>query len=344
MAGIGKFFVEVGSKFDKKGMDKARAAINGIAKAALAMGAVFAGAMAYATKKAIDLEETTSKFNVVFRGVTKDANAMAAVLVKSYGVSTQESKMFLSGMQDLLVPMGMNRKAAAAMANEVVKLSVDVGSFNNMPTEQVMRDIQSAFNGMPLPMRKYGVNITQNRIQQEALNMGLIKTGEELTVITKAQAVFSLIQKDSSDAQGDFIRTSEGLANQLKIVKARFDDLVVGVGVKFLPIVKDYVKLINDNVVPRIKEWIDESGNIETVIKKVVAIVKFVTVATFAFAKTIGFAIDAVNVANETFTSWGMRINQAKMALSGNIGMAKLFGKMAVFHSKRAKEGFDKLT
>lgn len=343
MAEIGKLFVTIGSVLDSKGFKKARSSINALGRTVAIFGAAYAGALGFATKKAIDLEETTAKFNTVFRGVRRDADKMAATLVKSYGVSTQESKLFLSGMQDLLVPMGMNRKAAAEMANEIVKLSVDVGSFNNMPTEQVMRDIQSAFNGMPLPMRKYGVNITQARIKQEALNMGLIQTGEELTVITKAQAVFSLIQADSADAQGDFARTSEGLANQLKIVKARIDDLVVGFGANLLPIVKDYVTLINDNVVPRTQEWIEEEGNVEDVLKKTVAVIKFVIKTTFAFVKVIQLTVEALKVANSTLISFVARAQQVGAAMTGNIRLARRFGQVAKQNTETAKKGMDTL-
>lgn len=343
MAEIGNFFVSIGSRFDGRGIQKARQSINQLVKVAAGFSIAFAGAMTFATKKAIDLEETTSKFNTVFRGVRKDADAMAANLVKNYGVSTEESRRFLSGMQDLLVPMGMSRRAAAEMSDEIVKLSVDIGSFNNQPTEQVMRDIQSAFNGMPLPMRKYGVNITQARIKQEALNMGLIKTGQELTIITKAQAVFSLIQQDSADAQDDFARTSAGLANQLKIFKARIDDLIVDIGVKFIPVVKDYVTLLVNNVLPRIKEWSQESGNIERVIKNIVSVIKFATTAAFAFAKIIGFTVQSIRIANSTLAAFNSRIAQVGAALTGNFSLARKFGKLAVENSTKAKKGMDKL-
>ena len=343
MGVIGDFFIAIGSKFDAKGIQKARDNINKLGRVVAGFSVAFGAAMAFAVKRAIDLEETTAKFSTVFRGVQKEANAMADNLVKSYGVSTEESRRFLSGMQDLLVPMGMNRKAAAEMSDEIVKLSVDIGSFNNAPTEQVMRDIQSAFNGMPLPMRKYGVNITQARIKQEALNLGLIKTGEELSIITKAQAVFSLIQADSSDAQGDFARTSEGLANQLKIMKARWDDVIVAIGEKFMPLAKEYVKIIASDVIPKIKLWAEESGNIESVVGRVASVVKVTTRTLFAFAKTIDFTIQAIKAVNITFDSWIARIFQATAALTGNFKTAKIFGEIARDASDKAKKGYDKL-
>jgi len=112
MAELGNFFVTLNSRFDSKGFKKARASMNDLGKKVAIFGAAFGAAMTFAIKKAIDLEETTAKFNTVFRGVSNQAGKMADELVESYGVSTEESRRFLSGMQDLLVPMGMNRKAA----------------------------------------------------------------------------------------------------------------------------------------------------------------------------------------------------------------------------------------
>ena len=126
-----------------------------------------------AIKAASDLEETTGKFNVVFKGQEEVARGWSKTLVESYAMSTEESKRFLSSIQDLLVPMGMGAVEAGKMSFEVTKLAADLGSFNNLPTAQVMLDIQSALVGNFETMKKYGVILNETVVKAKALEMGL---------------------------------------------------------------------------------------------------------------------------------------------------------------------------
>ena len=147
-----------------------------------------ASALNDCVKAASDLEEVTSKFNVVFAEQAKKAEEWARTLQDAYAMSMREAKQYLSSIQDLLVPMGMNARAAAYLSNEIVKLSADLGSFNNLPTAQVMLDIQSALVGNYETMKKYVVVLNATTVQQTALNMGLAETNGMLTAADKAQA------------------------------------------------------------------------------------------------------------------------------------------------------------
>ncbi len=213
-------------------------------------GVAIAGAFIMIGKKAIDaasnLEEVTGKFNVVFERQTDIANKWAANLVDNYAMSTREAKEYLSAVQDLLVPMGMNAKAAGQMSNEIVKLSADLGSFNNLPTAAVMGDIQSALVGNYETMKKYGVVLNASTVKQEALTMGLAETAEELTAADKAQAAYALMVKSSTAAIGDMARTSDGYANQMKQLKANVEEFQVLLGEQLLPSATKIVTALND--------------------------------------------------------------------------------------------------
>ena len=120
MAELSKFFVTIGSKFDDKGFKKTTEAIRDVAVAGAAMGTALIYAGIKVTDSASRMQETTAKFNTVFRGLEKTANEWSLNLVKNYGVSTEQSKRFLSSIQDLLVPMGMARGEAGKLSNEIV--------------------------------------------------------------------------------------------------------------------------------------------------------------------------------------------------------------------------------
>lgn len=211
---------------------------------AMSLAAAVAGsAMAYqlgrvgaaAIKAASDLEEADSKFQTVFRGQVTAAQKMADQLNESYGQSRREAREYLAAMQDLLVPMGMGRIAAGKLSNEIVKLGTDLGSFNNRKTADVMRDIQGALVGEFEAMKKYGSILNATLIQEKAFAMGLAETKNQLTAADKAQAAYQLIVESSTDAMGDFNRTSAGYANTTKTLDAAWEDFAATLGTKFLP-------------------------------------------------------------------------------------------------------------
>ena len=274
MADIGGASIKVGLNIAdlKTGVDKAKGELNKFNKSIqdnaekiraagakiTIFGAAIVGGLGLAVKAASDLQETTSKFNTVFGAQQKKAEGFVEVLRAGYAMSSTEAKKFLGNMQDLLVPMGMNATAAADMSNEVVKLSADLGSFNNLPTEQVMADIQSALVGNFETMKKYGVVLNETVVKQKALDMGLIKGKETLTAAQKAQVAYALVVEGSTAAIGDMERTSKSWANQSKFLKARLTELVETVGVQLLPILDPVLQRIV-KLVSAFSDWIGEN-------------------------------------------------------------------------------------
>ena len=177
----------------RQGVNKIGTAFTVMAVAATAAVTATAFAMSKAIKAASDFEETASKFSVVFKGQEKEAKSWANELVNSYRMSSEQALRFLGDMQDLLVPMGMNAEAAGEMSSQVIKLASDLGSFNNLKTEDVVRDIRAAFAGSFETMNKYGIIIRQSSVEQKALAMGLIKTKEEMTPAIKAAASYAMM-------------------------------------------------------------------------------------------------------------------------------------------------------
>lgn len=221
----------------KKEQTDMKGAFTSIAIAAAGFGFALNGAI----RAASDLEEATGKFNVVFGGVTRDVSKDVDMLKKSYAMSTREARQNLASMQDLLVPMGMNKNAAADMSANIVRLAADLGSFNNVKTADVMRDLQAALTGSGETMKKYGVVLNQTDVQQKALSMGLAKNAKDLTAADKAQAAYSIIVSGSSAAIGDMARTSNSYANQQKAMRAQMEDFAASAGKTFIPIAKTIV-------------------------------------------------------------------------------------------------------
>jgi len=267
------------SSFDKLGKQ-----LNTYAKYALAASTALA---IYQIQKqtriaiglASELQEVQGKFDVVFAGQRAEAEKWGKTLVGSYAMSTIEAKKYLSSVQDLLVPMGMSSVSAGKLSNEIVKLAADLGSFNDLPTEQVMLNIQSALTGEYQVMRKYGVVLNATIVQQKAMTMGMADTVDELTAGQKAQAAYALMVEGSTAALGDMERTMDSAANQEKQQKALLTDISTLLGQAILPYYQEMITQSNNWLLSN-KSLIDQ--NIPHYIEKIAdAIVFTVNVMRF---------------------------------------------------------------
>ena len=99
----------------------------------------------------------------------------------------------------------------------------DLASARNTSTADAIQAISAGLRGESEPLRRYGVLLDDATLRQEALGLGIIKTTKEaLTPQQKVLAAQSAIFKQTTDAQGDFARTSEGMANSQRTAAAEF--------------------------------------------------------------------------------------------------------------------------
>lgn len=208
-------------------------------KASLALAGISAGGTLLIKDMvgaASDAAETLNKTSVVFGEHAQKVIDASEGAAQAVGASRQQYQAMASDVGNLLGPMGFLQDESASLSMDMVQLAADVGSFNNAETPEVLEAIKAGLIGSSEPLRKYGVQLSVARIQQEAVNMGLSDGKGELSNYAKAQATLSLIMKDTAAAQGDFANTSDGLANGTKILKAQFDDLKTGIGNALLPV------------------------------------------------------------------------------------------------------------
>ena len=209
-------------------------------QAGLLAGSAAAGLLAGPVKAASEMQETMGKFDTVFGSSAKSVQAWSEATAAAMGVSRQEMASMLSGMQDLLVPMGVMPESAEGMSKELSKLAVDLGSFNNLGTDQVMGDLMAAMTGSGEVMKKYGVILSEAAVKQELLAQGLDpKTADDAA---KAQARLNIIMRGTTAAQGDALRTAGSFANQTKRLKASVMDAAAEIGG---PLLDDLASLVS---------------------------------------------------------------------------------------------------
>jgi hypothetical protein len=231
-------------RFGKSG-SKALSALKPAALAAAgAMTALGAAAGVKAVKAAVDLEEQMNKTRVVFRGSEKDILKWSESTATAIGVSRREALAASSTFGNMLVPMGLARDEAAIMSKRFVTLSANLASFNNTKPAEALEALRAGLAGESEPLRRFGVFLSETRVKAEALRQGFKLVDGQLSESAKAQARYSLILKDSRDAQGDFRRTSDSLANQQRVLRATFEDVSAQLGRELLPILTDGARIL----------------------------------------------------------------------------------------------------
>ena len=199
---------------------------------------------ATAIKLGSDFEETDSKFKTVFSSIQDEAEKTADVFKDSFGLSEKAAKTLLSSTGDLLVGFGFTETAALDLSKRVNELSVDLASFTNFEggAEGASQALTKALLGERESIKSLGIAITETDLKGYAADHGLV--WKELDRVTKAELTFELAAKQSSKAIGDFDRTSDSFANQLRVVTGDLEDLAVEMGQIMLPTAKKVIQWV----------------------------------------------------------------------------------------------------
>ncbi len=223
--------------------------------AGMSVSAAFAAARisADAIKAASDLNETVTKTQTIFGDTSKEIIDFSKTADKKLGLSKRSALDAASTFAIFGKSAGLSGKDLTNFTKKLVTLSSDFASFFNTSPEEAITAIGAALRGEAEPIRKYGILLSAASLEESAFNYET-KTGTELqrdaknqlTDSAKVIARYQGIVEQSSDAQGDFSRTSEGLANQQRILKAETDNLKASLGAGLLPVMTSIVSAASD--------------------------------------------------------------------------------------------------
>lgn len=223
-----------------------------VGRAAPIVGAAIVGIGVASLKAASDAEETESKFNTVFSGLRKQAQATAKSLSENYGLSQKAAQQLLGDTGDLLTGFGFTQEAALDLSNQVNTLAVDLASFTNFSggAEGASAALTKALLGERESIKSLGIAITEADINRLAEDKGIVG---ELTRQEKAALTLEIAISQSKNAIGDFERTQASFANQSRVLTGRVNDVAVSLGKNLLPAasfvtagINDFLLVIND--------------------------------------------------------------------------------------------------
>ena len=255
-------------------------------KAGLALAAATAAVGAFAIKVAVDgvkaasdLSETVSKVGVLFGDSAAKVEEFAATAAISLGQTKQQALDAASTFAIFGKSAGLAGDDLVKFSTDFVGLASDLASFNNTSPEDAIQAIGAALRGETEPLRRYGVLLDDASLRQAALGLGIINTTKEaLTPQQKVLAAQELIYKQTSAAQGDFARTSDGLANSQRILTAQIQNIQTEIGTALLPIVLQMTTIFSQEFLPVIQNianaFTGKAGGLSEGIFDVVEVIK----------------------------------------------------------------------
>jgi hypothetical protein len=227
---------------------------------ALIGAAGFVAATKYAVDAASDLNEQMNRTTVLFGDSAAGVEDWSKTTTVGFGVARREALAMAGAFGSMFETSGRSQDQAAQMSEIMVQLAGDMASFNNADPTDMLQRLQSALSGEPEPLRKFGVFISDNTVKAEAYRDGIARVGSQLTDQQKVLGRYNVILRQTGTQQGDFTRTSGGLANLTRILRAQLDNLATSIGTMLLPYVQAVTKWLviwlgNTKNQARLQQW-----------------------------------------------------------------------------------------
>ena len=194
---------------------------------------------------ASDLTEVQNVVDVTFGNFKDKIESLAAVSIPELGMSELTVKQIASRFQAMGTAMGIARGEMADMSVDLTRLAGDMSSFYNVAQEDVAQSLQSVFTGETKPLRKYGLDLTQATLKEWALKNGIDADIKSMSQMEKTMLRYQYVMANTTAAQGDFIRTADTWANQVRILKEQLKQLAGVLGTAFINALKPLVSALN---------------------------------------------------------------------------------------------------
>lgn len=236
---------------NKKGFHKEMTGIESLAKkTGKALAAAFTIKKAFDFGKQCielgsDLQEVQNVVDVTFQSMNKKVNAFAREAASSFGLSETMAKRFTGTFGAMSKAFGFNEEAAYEMSKTLTGLAGDIASFYNISQDEAYTKLKSVFTGETESLKDLGVVMTQTALDSYALANGFGKTTKNMSETEKVALRYRFVQDQLSAAAGDFLRTSDSWANQVRVLQLQFDSLKASIGQGLINALTPVIQVIN---------------------------------------------------------------------------------------------------
>ena len=198
-----------------------------------------------AIQTASDLEEVQNVVNVSFGSMANEVEAFAKTAIWSFGMSELTAKQTASTFMAMANGMGLAMKDGKNMSLQLTALAGDMASFYNVRQDVAQTALNSIFTGETESLKKFGIVMTEANLSAFALSRGITKSYSAMSQAEKVALRYHYVLKATANAQGDFVRTSGSWANQVRVLKEQFNQLLGILGKGLIQVLTPIVQVLN---------------------------------------------------------------------------------------------------
>lgn len=230
---------------------------------------------------ASDLVEVQNVVDTVFGDMTAKVEEYADKSIEQFGMSELAFKQYASRFQAMGTAMGIDTSSIenankflnkstggyvglsdsmADVSINLTKLTADMASFYNVSQEAVAEDLEAIFTGQTRPLRTYGLDLTQATLSEWAMKQGLDANIQSMSQAEKTMLRYQYVLANTTAAQGDFARTANTWANQVRILQERFKQWASVLGTGFIAAFKPFIQTLN-NVMGKVTQFTENVLN-----------------------------------------------------------------------------------
>lgn len=195
---------------------------------------------------ASDLQEVQNVVDTTFGDSAQSIYDFANTASEQFGLTKLEAEQYSGSLGAALKASGLGDHAAE-MSTTLAGLSGDLASFYNLSADEAYEKVfAGVISGETEPLKSLGVVMSETNLNAYAMSQGITTAYSSMTSAEKAQLRYNYLLSVTSDAQGDFSKTSDSYANQQKILEMNMDNVSATLGEKLLPVLNDVMKSFND--------------------------------------------------------------------------------------------------
>ena len=256
-------------------------------------------------------------------------NNFAKTSIEKYGMSELSAKTFASRFQAMGTALDIPQKQMAKMSVRLTALTGDMASFYDVAQEDVAKSLQSIFSGTTMPMRRYGVDLTQATLNEWLMKQGIDADVKSMSQAQKAMVRYQYTLQQTQMVTDDFQRTSTSWHNTLTVLHENFKELGKTVGTIAINAFKPFLRALN------------------IVMQKVNSFIETVTSALGAifgwkFEISNGGASDLADDLNDAYGHMD-DLSESADSASDNTGQVAKNAKKAKKEIQQATRAFDEL-
>ena len=197
------------------------------------------------TTLASDLQEVQNVVELAFPNMTEQVNAFASNSINAFGMSETSAKKMTGTFGLMAKNFGFTEQEAYNMGASLTSLAGDVASLYNISQDEAFTKLKSVFTGETETLKELGVVMTENALNSWMMQRGINGNISAMTESEKVALRYQFVLSQLGVAQGDFARTSGSWANQVRILKENFAQLLSTIGSGFISLLTPVVKVVN---------------------------------------------------------------------------------------------------